>query len=192
MNFTRFVSAALLGVAIASTSMLTACSSTPTQASLGENIDDSVITSKVKGLFVEDKTVGATRINVETFKGVVQLTGFAATQEEINRAVEIARSVKGVKDVKNDIQLRQATASKESLGEAIDDTWITTKVKSSLIGDKVVKARDIKVETLNGIVQLSGFVATRAESRKAAEIARGVKGVKGVKNDIRLRANKAK
>lgn len=82
------------------------CASTETQASLGENIDDSLITAKVKSTFVEDKTVDATNISVETFKGTVQLSGFARSQAEIDKAVALTRQVKGVRAVRNDIQLR--------------------------------------------------------------------------------------
>ncbi|HJV28607.1 MAG TPA: BON domain-containing protein [Aromatoleum sp.] len=83
-----------------------ACSASPNKESTGEYLDDSVITTKVKSAFVADKTVKALDIKVETFKGVVQLSGFANTQTEIDRAVELARGVKGVESVRNDIQLK--------------------------------------------------------------------------------------
>lgn len=85
---------------------LTACGGTPTRESTGEFIDDSVITTKVKAAFVEDKTVNALDIKVVTFKGTVQLSGFANNPQEIDRAVQIARGVKGVTAVKNDIRLK--------------------------------------------------------------------------------------
>ena len=84
----------------------TGCASTATQSSIGEVVDDTVITTKVKSLYVEDVAVKALNVNVETFKGVVQLSGFANNQTEINRASEIARGVKGVSSVKNDIRLK--------------------------------------------------------------------------------------
>jgi osmotically-inducible protein OsmY len=74
---------------------------------MGEKVDDSVITSKIKAKFVEDKDVRARAISVETFKGVVQLSGFANSQMEIDRAGEIARGVNGVVSVKNDIRMKQ-------------------------------------------------------------------------------------
>ena len=83
-----------------------ACASTPKQSSTGEYIDDSVITTKVKALFVEDKAVSALNINVETFKGTVQLSGFVKYQADMNKAAEIARTINGVKSVKNDILIR--------------------------------------------------------------------------------------
>ena len=69
----------------------------------GEYIDDSVITSKVKALIFEDSSLKSAEINVETYKGVVQLTGFVQSPAAIKKAAEIARSVKGVKSVKNDM-----------------------------------------------------------------------------------------
>ncbi len=86
--------------------LLTGCASTPTKESAGEVIDDSWITTKVKAAFVEDPTVSALGIKVETFKGVVQLSGFANNSTEIARAAEIARGIKGVKSVKNDVRLK--------------------------------------------------------------------------------------
>lgn len=87
---------------------LAGCAGSRTQESTGEYIDDSVITTKVKSAFASDQTVDAINIQVMTFKGTVQLSGFAKSRQEINRAVELARGVEGVKAVKNSIQLRQA------------------------------------------------------------------------------------
>ena len=85
---------------------MTGCASTSTKEGTGEYVDDSVITTKVKAKFVEDKDVSALGINVETFKGNVQLSGFANSADERMRAAELARSIKGVKSVKNDIRLK--------------------------------------------------------------------------------------
>jgi hyperosmotically inducible protein len=98
--------AAVIG--IASPMVLTACGSTRTSESTGQYVDDATITTKVKTDFVADKTVDATNIKVETYKGTVQLSGFAKSQAEINRAVQIARNVAGVQSVKNDVLLKAA------------------------------------------------------------------------------------
>ncbi len=99
--------AAALG--LAAPLMLSACGSTRTSESTGQYVDDATITTRVKAEFVADKTVDSTDIKVETYKGTVQLSGFAKSQAEINRAVQIARNVSGVQSVKNDILLRAAT-----------------------------------------------------------------------------------
>ena len=83
--------------------LLGACASAPRQASTGELLDDSVITTKVKAAFVQDEKVSAMRIGVETQKGIVQLSGFAKSREEADQALNVARTVPGVKAVKNDI-----------------------------------------------------------------------------------------
>ena len=87
---------------------LQACAGGPTSDSTGEYIDDATITAKVKAAFVDDKRVSALNINVETFHGTVQLSGFANSAEESSSAAQIARNVKGVKSVKNDIELKRA------------------------------------------------------------------------------------
>ncbi len=82
---------------------LVACASTPGQESTGEFVDDSVITTKVKSLLAADDFLKSFKISVETFKNTVQLSGFVGSQEDVAKAVEIARSVKGVKSVRNDL-----------------------------------------------------------------------------------------
>jgi osmotically-inducible protein OsmY len=80
-----------------------ACASTRTQSSPGDYVDDSVITTKVKSLLASDDFLKSFRISVETFQGTVQLSGFVNTQKAVDKAGEIARSVNGVKSVKNDL-----------------------------------------------------------------------------------------
>ena len=82
---------------------LAACASTSTRSSTGEYIDDSVITTKVKSLIAADNFLKAFAVSVETFKGVVQLSGFVNSQEAVNRAGQIASGVKGVQSVKNNL-----------------------------------------------------------------------------------------
>jgi len=86
--------------------LLVGCASQANRESTGEYIDDSAITAKVKAALVADKEVSAMSVNVETFRGVVQLSGFADNQAEISRAVSVARGVKGVKSVKNDLRIK--------------------------------------------------------------------------------------
>ncbi|MGH8507726.1 MAG: BON domain-containing protein [Gammaproteobacteria bacterium] len=87
--------------------LLAGCTSTPTQESTGEYIDDTTITTKVKTALLNDPTVSGLAINVETFRGTVQLSGFASSDQEKERSEELASSVEGVRSVENDIQLKQ-------------------------------------------------------------------------------------
>lgn len=82
------------------------CASTPTKEGTGEYFDDTVLTTKVKAAVFNEPILKSTEINVETFKGVVQLSGFVSSQAAINKAVEVASGVKGVKSVKNDMRLK--------------------------------------------------------------------------------------
>lgn len=82
------------------------CASTPKQEGTGEYIDDSVITTKVKAAILNEPSLKMFEIKVETFKGVVQLSGFVASESEIIKAGDVARSVKGVKSVENDMKVK--------------------------------------------------------------------------------------
>lgn len=105
MKQLKFLSAIFLAVMLATT---LGCASTPKQESTGEYMDDSVITTKVKAAVFKEESLKSAEINVETYKGAVQLSGFVNSQEDINKAVEIARGVKGVTSVKNDMRLKTA------------------------------------------------------------------------------------
>jgi len=102
-QFNSILTAVFLAVSVGS---FVGCASTPTQEGTGEYFDDAWITTKVKTALIEDPLTKAYQIQVETFKGAVQLSGFVATQAEANKAVELARGVKGVTTVKNDIRLK--------------------------------------------------------------------------------------
>ena len=82
------------------------CASTSTQEGTGEYFDDAWITTKVKAALLDDPLTKAYQISVETFKGVVQLSGFVATPAEASKAAELARGIKGVTAVKNDLRLK--------------------------------------------------------------------------------------
>lgn len=82
------------------------CTSSPKHAGTGEYIDDTVVTAKVKAAILEDSELKVTEINVETYKGRVQLSGFVSSRDQIARATEVTRKVKGVKSVVNDIHMR--------------------------------------------------------------------------------------
>lgn len=95
-------------VAVLSTGLMTAaCVSTRTQQAPGEYVDDSVLTTKVKAALLDDSATKARQINVETYRGVVQLSGFVDSSDERNAATRVARSVSGVEEVRNDLELKQ-------------------------------------------------------------------------------------
>ena len=81
------------------------------------------------------------------------------------------------------------TSKQESTGEYLDDSWITTKVKSAILAEPSLKVTQINVETYKGVVQLSGFVDSRDMANRAVDAAKKVSGVKSLKNDLRLKAS---
>jgi hyperosmotically inducible protein len=99
----KFLTAAFLAVSLGT---VVGCASTSQQEGTGEYVDDAVITTKVKAAIFNEPTLKSAEINVETFKGAVQLSGFVNSQADINKAAEIARSVKGVTSVKNDMRVK--------------------------------------------------------------------------------------
>jgi osmotically-inducible protein OsmY len=82
------------------------CAATTTQESTGQYVDDSVITTKVKTAIFNEPSLSSAEINVETYKGVVQLSGFVSSQSDINKSAAVARSIIGVQSVKNDMQVK--------------------------------------------------------------------------------------
>jgi hyperosmotically inducible protein len=155
-----------------------------TKRSFGEYADDKVVLSKVKSALVSDDTTDAGEINVEVHKGIVQLNGFVDSEKEKARAAEVAQAVSGVKGVENNLAIKQG---KHTAGQVMDDSALTAKVKSALIDDPATKAGDIKVETRQGVVQLSGFVATQEAKDAATKVAQAVEGVKSVQNGLTIK-----
>jgi len=102
-KFSKYLSALFLAVTLAS---VVGCASTSKQEGTGEYVDDSVITTKVKAAILNEPMLKVAEINVETFKGVVQLSGFVTSTALANKAVEITRQVSGVKSVKNDMRVK--------------------------------------------------------------------------------------
>ena len=102
-TFSKYLSAAFLAL-----TLLTAvgCASTSKSEGTGEYVDDTVITSKVKAAILGESTLKSAEINVETYKGIVQLSGFVSSQAAASKAVELARAVKGVSSVKNDMHIK--------------------------------------------------------------------------------------
>jgi hyperosmotically inducible protein len=172
------------GIVMVTLAALAACAASRTQQSTGEHIDDSIITAKVKTALIDDPATKARQIEVDTFRGTVQLNGFVDSADEKAAASRVAHSVDGVQNVRNNLSVGHTD---RSAGEVVDDSVVTTKVKAALVAEPATKARDITVVTRDGIVQLSGFVNSATEKSTAAEVAQGVNGVKEVRNDLQIK-----
>ena len=103
ISYRNKFAAIFLAILVAS---ILGCASTATQEGTGEYIDNTIITAKVKAALLNEPNLKSLEINVETFKGVVQSSGFVNSQDDIDKAVEVTQKIKGVKSVKNDMQLK--------------------------------------------------------------------------------------
>jgi osmotically-inducible protein OsmY len=102
-QLSKFLSTLFLAVLLVTA---VGCASTAKQEGTGEYVDDSVITTKVKAAILNEPTLKVAEINVETFKGRVQLSGFVSSPAAMNKAVEVARRVGGVKSVDNGMRIK--------------------------------------------------------------------------------------
>lgn len=145
-------------------------------------VADATITASIKSRLMWNEVTDGLDINVDTMKGRVTLTGDATTAEEKALAGRLAIRTDGVRSVDNRIAVTPGdvpTARTES-DNPVEDGWITTKVKSSLLMSKNVDGLDFTVETKNGVVYLGGQASSSAELSLAQEIAEDVRGVKRV------------
>lgn len=156
----------------------------PTGTTVGTEIDDSVVTARVKSALLTDQDVRSFEIKVETRKGQVQLSGFVGTQASIDRAIALVRNVEGVTSVENGMSVKDGKAT---VGNMVDDGIVTAKVKSALLADADVKSFDIAVATRKGEVQLSGYVDNQAQVNRAIDIARGVEGTQSINNEMSIK-----
>ncbi|CDF86779.1 transport-associated [Pseudomonas knackmussii B13] len=152
----------------------------------GRTIDDASITAAVKSKLLWSKYTEGLSTNVETTDGKVTLRGTATSADARKAAGRMAETTQGVYAVDNGIQVKAEQADSASAtgkstvkaaGQGISDSWITTKVKSTLLYSSNVSSSEIAVSTRNGIVTLSGVLGSRSERNLAIELASNVRGV---------------
>ena len=158
----------------------------PTYAeTAGEYIDDATIGSKTKTDLISNKNVSAVSINVEVYKGIVQLSGFVDSKTEEAAALATARKVKGAKKV---LDALVVFSGSRSMGEAVDDATISVKLKTELTKvEGLGRAIAINTEVRQGQVLLAGFVDSAKIKISAEDAARGISGVKEVHNLIAVK-----
>lgn len=150
---------------------------------VGDFMDDSSITAKVKAALVDHESIKSTDISVKTDQKVVTLSGFVESQAQAEEAVKVAKGVEGVTSVSDKLHVRDSKNT--SVKGYAGDTATTSEVKAKLLADDIVPSRKVKVETTDGVVQLSGTVDSQAQIERAESIAKAVDGVKSVKNDLK-------
>ncbi len=151
---------------------------------IGTVVDESVLSTKVKSALMASDDIKSLDIKVQINKGVVMLSGFAENASQIERAIAVASGVEGVTSVDNQFSLKDG---KQTIGNKIDDTVITTKVKAALLADDSMKSLDVAVITRNGAVQLSGFVNNPDQLKRAVVIAKSVEGVTTVVDHMEMK-----
>jgi hyperosmotically inducible protein len=152
---------------------------------VGNFMDDSSITAKVKAALVDHDSIKSTDISVKTDDKVVTLSGFVESQAQAEQAVSVAKGVEGVSSVSDKLHVRDGKS--DGVQGYAGDTATTSEIKAKLLADDIVPSRKVKVETTDGVVQLSGMVDSSAQSARAESIAKAVDGVKSVKNDLKVK-----
>ena len=159
---------------------------------------DTWITAKIQSKYFLDSDVKGHEIDVDASNGVVTLSGTVDNDMQHRQAVAIARNTDGVKDVTDNLQVQSAgaanTASRPGVSEtavqpvSMPDPWITTKIQSQDFIDAAVKSLAVNVDTNDGVVTLTGTVATSKDRKAAEDIAKQTNGVKRVVNNITIAA----
>jgi osmotically-inducible protein OsmY len=146
---------------------------------------DAWLSAKVKTMLLYHRNVsGLTEVN--TKDGIVTLRGEAISQAQKDLTTEYAKDVEGVKDVNNEMIVKNTSKKKQTTGEKIDDASITAQVKMTLLYHRSTSAINTSVTTNNGVVTLKGKAANAAELSLAAKLANDVNGVKSVKNKMTI------
>lgn len=175
----------ILILAVAGLALAAACTPTRTTKSAGEQIDDSLITARVKAALADHLGGGESlRTEVETFRGRVQLNGFVDEASKREDAARVAQAVRGVTAVDNNLRV---VTDARSAGDFVDDNVLTAKIKLALAGDATVAAHQVNVDVRRRVVQLAGFVDTAAQKTRAAELAGAIGGVEGVDNQLQVK-----
>lgn len=112
------------------------------------------------------------------------VSGFVNDGAQIDRAVTPAQSVKGVVSVQNRLEVKVGDTT---VGSNVDDTVVTSRVKTALMADKSVNGSDIRVETRKGVVMLSGFVANKSQISNAEKLAAMQEGAQSVRNELSVK-----
>lgn len=172
---TTLVSAALL--------MLVACSEQPAQETTEER-PDAWVTTKVTTKLTADPEINPFKIDVDTKEGVVSLTGKVNSEADREEAERLARNTEGVRDVINNLEI-QATDTAREANNAAQDAIVTGAVKAKLLADPELAGLAVDVDTADGVVSLTGTLATEQLCEKAEEVARNTSGVVDVINNLK-------
>ena len=161
-----------------------------TDKTLAQRFDDATLAATVKSKLLWNSNTEGLDVQVRAENGVVSLSGNAGTPAAKELAGELVTNTEGVREVHNHLSISTADSTSAEAQNAandaaasISDAWITSKVKASFLYSRNLDALNIKVDTREGFVSLSGTVLSNAEKRLAMETARNIRGVRGVDAD---------
>jgi hyperosmotically inducible periplasmic protein len=174
----RLISWLLVSLLLTSTAALA-------QRTAGENVDDATLATRTKGALVDADQVTAAHINVEVYKGVVQLGGFVESKAEHDAALAAARRIGAAAEV---VDAMVVLPGHRTLGQTVDDATLQAKLKLKLADIQGLgTAHKINTEVKQGHVLLSGFVNHAEQRTKAGEIASAIEGAKKVHNMLAVK-----
>jgi osmotically-inducible protein OsmY len=150
-------------------------------------LDDTAVRADINDRWFKDDHAAYSDVNLQVQEGRVLLTGAVQAPEVRLKAVRLAWQAAGVKEVINEIEVRDSGG----LTDAAQDTWISTQLRTRLIGDSAVKSRNYSIETVNGTVYLIGIAQNREELDLVIAHARNVSYVKRVVDYVRIKSDQA-
>ncbi len=152
------------------------------ERSIGTMVDDSLISGKVTTRLISDEFVKSRHIDVDVLNGVVFLIGVVESESQKRMAADIARGVDGVRGVENQLHI-----GKTSAGQVVDDTVLTSKIRTKLIQASDVKSTNIDIDTNNNVITLTGIVESYEEKNKVLHITRKVVGNRKIVDNLSVK-----
>lgn len=178
MNFRRST------ILLLATMLMASCTATDTRRSTGEYVDDTTLLTRTKAALINNADTDGMAIDVEVYRGTVQLNGTAKSHEKREAATRVVEGISGVRAVENNLRVEPES---RRTGEYIDDKTLEARVAAALARSDEVSVTAVEVEAYRGEVSLGGFVGSADEKRRAGEIADSVAGVSKVINGIAIR-----
>jgi osmotically-inducible protein OsmY len=158
------------------------------ERSVGAAIDDKTIQLNINSALLQKHEALFRKVGTEVVEGRVLLTGVVLTPEDRIEAGRLAWSVNGVKEVLNEIEV----SDKSSIVDFARDAWITTQLRTKLLGDRLVSDINYSIETVNGTIYLMGIAQSEAELERVTGHARTIRGVQRVVSHVRLKNDPAR
>lgn len=158
------------------------------ERSVGAAIDDTTIQLNINSALLQKNEALFRKVGTEVVEGRVLLTGVVLTPEDRIEAGRLAWTVNGVKEVLNEV----AVSDKSSVADFAKDAWITTQLRTKLLGDRLVSDINYSIETVNGTIYLMGIAQSEAELERVTGHARTIRGVQRVVSHVRLKTDPAR